>query len=263
MAKRLETRCTIEDVEWTYRVAAMLLGDVRDLQREFAVFRDGDSDNREPPGNPKSLRQLLTAISERCGEHEKCSARISSVLLTANKDRLTPFVYQSRWIDADHEPPITALDAVAELADIASDACARLVFNVDGDGQPRTEIPAAKSRAFRGECAECERAMAAVTSEELTRLQALLKIEEARTLDGMCEAAPTERPPRWVGPFSHAKWLAIHKQAGCEIAKRTFERRIAADEKSKIKYVVKEPRENNRVILDCNSLPLPMQSLEF
>jgi hypothetical protein len=69
--------------------------------------------------------------------------------------------------------------------------------------------------------------------------------------------------PQWSDSFSHPKWLELHESAGCGIEKRTFERRIAVKDKSKIKYTVKEPRENNRVIIDINTLPPPMQPKEF
>ena len=260
MAEQTKPLCTIQDVEYAFRVARMLLGDIRQLRREFRDFRDGwtndDDDSVIPPGEPVPLVGLLIEIQKQQREHDQFGRRVLSVVEDANLSSLTPFVYESPFTDFDcPRRTVTALDAVDELAFIATESCSRLVFNVDGDGQPRHDIPAANSDKFRAECAACEQSMRAVTTEELARLEALLRIEELRTLNWL---RSNFTPTRWSPAGTMKRWEAWFKVANCAGSEDTIERRITDGS-----YTAKQPREKGWLILDINTLPPEMQSEEF
>lgn len=212
MANTATVPCSAGDVEYAFRIARMLLGNIRDLQQEFRDYRDGwtDADGEsEPPGKTEQLRLLLIEIQSRRIEHDKYGRRIYAALETGNLNWLTPFIYSSPWIDCDHAHPVTAFGAIGELADIASEACSRLVFNVDGGGQPRLDIPLANSEQFRTECAACEDAMRAVTVAELARVGALLEIEESRTAVWISRNGSATSDVQPAARRSNLNWLYV------------------------------------------------------
>lgn len=204
MVKKQKANDANADVKYAFRVAHMLIDDIQTLLDEYRVFRDGqvadDHGNfyETPAGIPDGLQGIVLQIQRHCGIHEQVGARIHTALEAANLESLTPIVYQN--------PPfrvssLTGFEAIACLSTIATESCARLVFNYDGDGKARHDIPGPRTKRFSRECTACETSMVAVTAAELARLEALLRIEELRTLDWLDKG--------WSIPRSPTDWLDV------------------------------------------------------
>ncbi len=227
MAENAKALCTIKDVEYAFRLARILIDQLRTLRSEFFVFCDGWSDDdigeAERPGNPTQIQALYGEIQDWQLKYEEYGGRIDSCIKAANINSLTPFVYDSPLLDAAHDHPVTAFGAVSEQALIATEACARLIFRVDSDGQPRSDIPQAGSEQFRAECAACEHAMRAVTAAELARLEALVAIEELRTLEWLLSDI---KPLNWSIARSPSDWLKVFARLNLDCRSlKTFARR--------------------------------------
>lgn len=204
MAKKPKANDANADVKYAFRVAHMLIDDVQTLLREYHNFRHGqvaddhDDFDEIPAGIPNGLQGIVLQIQHHQGTYEEFGARIRTALQAANIDSLSPIVYQSPFCGMSS---VTGFEAIDCLSMIATESCARLVFNYDTDGKERTDMPPGGTAEFASECSECEKSMAAVTTEELARLEALLRIEELRTLAWLEKG--------WSIPRSPTDWLKV------------------------------------------------------